>query len=176
MKKIYLFIIGSLLTFSVYSQTTPVNPPMYYVAFAPCITTAVGDFPAKFSPALEIGRQWDVFSIGLDFGRTNIAKINGKDTSWYFEFRPNLNIFQVGKFVNTFTPGLGIIPGASQDMMVEMTSGIEYSWTDQLHINLFFGQYYYSGKEGNSSVAFFGVSIAKFFAPYHPQSLIPANK
>ncbi len=151
-------------------------PPQYFVSLVPCLTNAPGDFGMKLSPTVEVGRQWqDVFSIGIDFGKTNCAPIVGKDTTMYLEFRPNLNIFQVGKFVNTFTPGLGYVFGASQNMMIEFTQGIEYSFTPLLHLNIFYGQYYFSGKYANSSVSFFGVSIVKFLKPSKAKGIIPTK-
>jgi hypothetical protein len=168
MKNIYSVIILCLLLTSVKAQM--------YVSFVPCATNAIGNFPAKFSPTIEVGKQWDVFSLGFDIGKTNCSPIKGRDTSVYFEFRPNLNIFQVGKFTNTFTPGIGVVTG-TQTMMIEMTSGIEYSYTETFHINMFFGQYYFSGLRSNSSVSFFGISLVKFFSKYKPSSLIkPADK
>ena len=152
-------------------------PPQYFFSCVPCLTNAPGDFAMKLSPTIEVGRQWqDVFSIGLDLGKTNCAPTAGKDTTVYLEFRPNLNIFQVGKFVNTFTPGLGYVFGASQNMMLEFTQGIEYSFTPLVHLNIFYGQYYYSGKYANSSVSFFGVSIAKFLKPSKARGIIPTKQ
>jgi hypothetical protein len=145
-----------------------------YVAFVPCLTNAVGSIQTKFSPTIEVGRQWDVLSLGFDIGKTNCSRVSGKDTSVYFEFRPNLNIFQVGKFTNTFTPGIGFVVGANS-LMLEMTSGIEYAFTEKVHVNMFYGQYFYSGMTSSSSVSFFGISVVRFFLPYKPSSIIKQN-
>lgn len=142
-----------------------------YVAFVPCMTSTIGNAAAKFSPAMEVGKQWDVFSLGLDIGKTNSSPVRGKDTTTYIEFRPNLNIFQVGRFTNTFTPGIGYVIGADA-MMLEMTAGLEYACTESLHINMFFGQYSYSGMKSSSSVSFVGISIVKYFMPYKSRSSI----
>lgn len=139
------------------------------------MTNAVGNTAAKFSPAIEFGKQWDVMSVGFDIGKTNCLPTKGKDTSLYFEFRPNLNVFQQGKFTNTFTPGIGYVPG-NKNLMLEMTMGIEYSYTEKLHINMFFGQYYFSGLTSSSTVNFFGLSIDKFFSTYKPASIIKCNE
>ena len=61
-----------------------------YISLAPCITNEPGTFLSKSNIALEIGRQWDVFSLGIDFGKTSLAKISGQDTTNYLELRPNL--------------------------------------------------------------------------------------
>jgi hypothetical protein len=170
--RILITFIALWYAFSIQAQDIE-SPPETYISFAPCITNAIGTLGEKFSPTLEVGRQWeDVFSLGLDIGRTGSPRYTKKDTTVYLEIRPNLNVFQVGKFVNTFTPGIGYVFGASQHMMLEFTSGVEYSYTPTLHFNIFFGQYFYSGKESNSSVAFVGMSIAKFFKPTTAKGII----
>src|SRR5204862_4765362 len=122
-----------------------------YISLAPCLTNSAGTLAEKSNMAIEIGRQWDVFSIGVDLGKTSLGKVKGRDTTAYLELRPNLNIFQQGKFTNTFTAGIGYIFNSKQDLMTELTSGIEYAYNAKLHFNVYFGQYYYSGKEDAST-------------------------
>lgn len=143
-----------------------------YVSLAPSVTNSPGTLSEKSNFALEVGRQWDVFSLGLDFGKTSMGKVTGRDTTAYLEIRPNLNIFQQGKFTNTFTAGIGYIFNARESLMTELTSGIEYSMNQKLHFNVFFGQYYYSGRESASTVTFFGVSAAWYFSPNTSGALI----
>ena len=113
-----------------------------------------------------------MFSLGLDVGKTSLGKVIGRDTTAYIEIRPNLNIFQQGKFTNTFTAGIGYIFNTRQNLMTELTSGIEYSLNSQYHFNILFGQYYYSGKTDASSVTFFGVSVMRYFSPFSSKPLI----
>jgi hypothetical protein len=155
----FIFIVNSCL-----AQT--------YISLAPCITNSPGTFAEKSNIALEVGRQWDVFSLGIDFGKTSLGNGSAKDTTNYVELRPNLNIFQQGKFTNTFTAGIGYIFNSTQSLLTELTSGIEYAYTDQLHFNVYFGQFYYSGRTDASTVTFFGVSAAFYFASSHSKSLI----
>jgi hypothetical protein len=143
-----------------------------YICLAPSITNEPGTFLSKSNIVLEIGRQWDVFSMGLDFGKTSLAKITGPDTTNYVEFRPNLNVFQQGKFTNTFTAGIGFLFNAKENLMTELTSGIEYAMNEKTHFNVYFGQYYYSGRTSASSVTFFGVSAMWYFSPNSSGSLI----
>jgi hypothetical protein len=143
-----------------------------YISLAPSLTNSPGTLAEKSNFAFEIGRQWDVFSLGLDYGKTTLGRMQGKDTSNYLELRPNLNIFQEGKFTNTFTAGIGYIFNSKQDLMTEMTSGIEYAYNEKLHINVYFGQYYYSGKTDASSVTFFGISAMWYFSPSRSAPLI----
>jgi hypothetical protein len=143
-----------------------------YISLAPSLTNSPGTLAEKANFAFEIGRQWDVFSLGLDYGKTTLGKMQGKDTSNYIELRPNLNIFQQGKFTNTFTAGIGYIFNSKQDLMTELTSGIEYAYNEKLHINVYFGQYYYSGRVDASTVTFFGISAMWYFSPSGGKPLI----
>jgi len=169
MKK-FMVLLLSLLSSTCFSQT--------YISLAPSLSNNPGTFSEKANFAFEIGKQWDVFSLGLDYGRINLAKMDGKDTANYIEIRPNLNIFQQGRWTNTFTAGIGYIFNSQQSMMTELTSGIEYTCNDQLHLNVYLGQYYYSGRYASSQETFFGISAAWYFAPSHPKSLIsqPSKK
>jgi hypothetical protein len=164
MKKIKLYILFVLLANSCLAQT--------YISLAPCLTNSAGTIWEKSNLAFELGRQWDVFSLGIDVGKTSLGKVVGRDTTAYLELRPNLNIFQQGKFTNTFTAGIGYIFNSKQSLMTELTSGIEYAYNDQVHINIYFGQYYYSGRTDASTVTFFGISAMLYFAASHAKSLI----
>jgi hypothetical protein len=159
----FVLALVCLISCRCFSQT--------YVSLAPSISNNAGSFGEKANFAFELGRQWDVFSLGIDYGRTNLARVQGKDTSNYLELRPNLNIFQQGRFTNTFTAGIGYIFNAEQTLMTELTSGIEYTYNDQFHINVYLGQYYYSGRTAASTETFFGVSAVWYFTPGHPKSL-----
>jgi hypothetical protein len=143
-----------------------------YISLAPSLTNTAGTVAEKSNIAIEAGRQWDVFSLGLDVGKTSMGKVTGRDTTAYLELRPNLNVFQQGKFTNTFTAGIGYIFNAKENLMTELTSGIEYAQSQQLHINIFFGQYFYSGRYSASDVTFFGISGMWYFSASHHASLL----
>lgn len=147
-----------------------------YISLAPSLTNTAGTIAEKSNLAIEVGQQWDVFSMGLDLGKTTLSPVSGRDTSIYLELRPNLNIFQEGKFTNTFTAGIGYVFNAKENLLTEVTYGIEYSYTEKLHFNAFFGQYFYSGRRSASNVSFFGVSAAFYFAPTTSGSLIKQKK
>ena len=144
-----------------------------YVSLAPQFTNSAGTLAEKGNVALELGRQWDVFSLGIDVGKTTLGSMHGlRDTSVYLELRPNLNVFQQGRFTNTFTAGIGGIFNARENFMTELTSGIEYSYSNRIHFNVVFGQYFYSGKYSASDVTFFGLSAMLYFKPSNAGSLI----
>ena len=166
MKNRYLVAILAFITNSCLAQT--------YISIAPCLTNSPGTLLGKSNIAIELGRQWDVFSLGIDLGKTSLGKVKGRDTTVYLELRPNLNIFQQGKFTNTFTAGIGYIFNSKQDLMTELTSGIEYAYNQKLHFNVYFGQYFYSGKTDASNVTFFGASVMLYFSQSNAQPLITA--
>ncbi|GAC1427050.1 MAG: hypothetical protein NVS1B13_14080 [Flavisolibacter sp.] len=147
-----------------------------YVSLAPSVTNSAGTLAEKGNISFEIGRQWDVFSLGFDVGKTSLAPVKGRDTTAYFELRPNLNIFQQGRFTNTFTAGIGYIFNAKQDLMTELTYGIEYAFSPTVHFNAYFGQFFYSGRYDASNVSFFGVSVMVYFSPFKTGSLIKQDK
>ena len=172
MKKLLLILLLAVCNHS-YGQT--------YISLVPSLTNSAGTISDKSNISFEVGRQWDVFSLGADIGRTNVSpaprdvRHHRSDTSIYMEFRPNLNIFQQGKFTNTITPGAGYIFNAEETFVTEVTSGIEYAYSTTLHFNIYFGQYYYSGKYTASNVSFFGVSIMYYLHPYNTTSAIIKN-
>lgn len=147
-----------------------------YVALAPSINNQAGSFPEKINLNLEVGRQWDVFSLGIVLGKNSLANGGSPDTTTFVELRPNLNIFQQGKFTNTFTAGIGYTFNSQESLLTELTYGIEYAYTNQLHLNIYFGQYYFSGRYSDSNSTFFGLSFVYYFTPNITKSLIQNGK
>jgi hypothetical protein len=189
MKKL-LFIVFLLFVTITNAQNTDAKP-VTYISFAPCITNEVGPIETKFSPTIEVGRQFqDIFTLGFAVGKTNLkpSRVYGvtsqNDTivspsSYYVELRPNLNVFQVGKFTNTITPGIGYVFGPGKSIMLESTMGIEYEYTEKIHFNIFFGSYYYSSlsSDPNNNIThysptFFGFSVVKFFRKTNNKALV----
>jgi hypothetical protein len=149
------------------TATSPTNATdstaVFYISPMLGFYTGNGTFAQRFTPDIEFGLQWDVFSLGFDIGKVNMAQKGGRDTTTYFELRPNLNVFQQGKFTNTLTIGLGYVPNAEENVMTEFTTGMEYTPNARVSYNLFFGTYYFSGVHSASSQNFFGVSGMYYF-------------
>ena len=154
------------------TDTTGKGKSPTYIEVYYALTNTAGSFGGKSNFSVELGKQWTVFSLGVDIGKTTFDPIHGKDTSLYLEIRPNLNIFQQGRFTNTLTIGAGYVFAAQNNFLTELTSGIEYSATDQFHINVNFGQFYYSGRTTATSLTFFGISLSYYFLPYRDRSSI----
>ncbi len=148
-----------------------------YISLAPSLTNTAGTIADKSNITIELGQQWDVFSLGLDIGKTTLSKVTTKDTSNYLELRPSLNVFQQGNFTNTLTIGMGYVFGAKENLLTELTYGIEYAFTPKTHFNVFFGQYFYSGKVSASNATFLGLSMMFYFKPNKSGAIIkPSNK
>jgi hypothetical protein len=163
------FLIGSQQLAIAQSDTTK-SKGLTYVQLYYLLTNTPGTLAGKSNVSIEIGKQWNVFSLGFDIGKTTLESIRGRDTSVYLEIRPNLNIFQQGRFTNTLTVGAGYVFSADNNFLSEITSGIEYAATDRLHLNVSFGQFYYSGRYTASSATFFGASVSYYFLPYKSRS------
>ncbi len=146
--------------------------PQTYLQLYYALTNTAGTLGGKSNLSLELGKQWDVFSLGLDLGKTTFEPTHGRDTSIYVEIRPNLNIFQQGRFTNTLTIGAGYVFGASNNFLTELTSGIEYSANSHIHLNANFGQFYYSGRYSATTATFFGLSAYYYFSPYRNRSSV----
>ncbi len=162
--KYFVFFSFVFISFQSYSQT--------YISLAPSLTNTAGTIFDKSNIALELGQQWDVFSLGIDIGKTTLSKVTGRDTSAYIELRPNLNVFQQGKFTNTFTAGIGFVFNARQGLVTELSNGIEYAFNNKLHFNIVFGQYFYSGRSASDNNTFFGISAAYYFNETNVGSII----
>ena len=150
----FILIICLLIATNSYSQK--------YLSFSPSLFTNAGSIKERFTPTIEVGKQWKSFSLGLDLGKFNVTPQNRngfKDSTFYIEARPNLNIFQQDKFTNTLTIGVGYIFNASESLLNELTTGIEYTPNARLSYNLYVGTYYVSGPTSASNNNFFGMSV-----------------
>ena len=149
MKKIIL-IICLLISISSFSQK--------YVAFSPSVFTNAGSFNETFNPTIEVGKKWDVFSLGLDLGKMNVAH-QDKDTTIYLELRSNLSVFQQGKFSNNLTIGAGYVFNSNTSSLFELTTCIEYEPKQRWAYDIYIGTYYFKGKTYGYNNTFFGTSI-----------------
>ena len=156
MKKITLVLLFLSASF--------ISKAQFYASLMPGFYTGSGTVAQRSTFDVEFGKQWDVFSLGLDIGKINLApKATPIDTTWYTEIRPNLNVFQQGKFTNTLTIGLGYIFGAHENVLTEFTTGIQYTPNPTISYNVYFGTYYFSGVNSASNQNFLGVSVMYFF-------------
>jgi hypothetical protein len=144
---------------------------VFYISPMYGFYTNSGTTAMRSSPNIEVGLQWNSISVGLDVGKVHLGQKSGRDTTTYFEIRPNLNVFQQGKFTNTITFGVGYIPNAHENILLETSAGIQYSPSAKLSFNIFFGTYYFSGVESARNQNFFGVSGMYYFLPKKKKGL-----
>jgi hypothetical protein len=169
MKKTIFTLFMTAITVLAFAQTatSPTNATdstaVFYISPMFGFYTGSGTAAQRFTPNLEFGWQWDVISLGLDIGKVNMGQKSGRDTTTYLEIRPNLNVFQQGKFTNTLTIGVGYVLNAKENIMVESTAGIQFTPNPRYSYNLFLGTYYFSGVESSTSQTFFGVSGMYYF-------------
>lgn len=167
MKKMVLLFLAGLLAGTAHAQG--------YFSLAYALTASPGTISDKSNLSFEYGKQWDVFSVGIDLGKTSLSHVIHRDTTAYVELRPNLNVFQQGRFTNTLTTGIGYVFHAKENLLMEFTTGIEFAYSGKLHFNMFFGQYFYSGRYSASNVNFLGVSAAYYFKPTLTGSVFKKN-
>src|ERR1700753_3554330 len=84
MKRI-LFIVLCQVSFTCFAQT--------YISLAPSLSNNAGTFGEKANFAFEVGRQWDVFSLGVDYGRATVGREKGKESANHLDLRPSLTDF-----------------------------------------------------------------------------------
>ena len=132
----------------------------------PAFYTTAGNTAERITWDIEAGKQWSVFSLGLDIGKTSMKHQDKIDTTWYSEVRSNLNVFQQEKFTNTITIGCGYVFNAHENVMFEASTGIEYDINPRNAVNIFFGSYYFSGMSTASQQSFFGLSFVRYFGDH----------
>lgn len=178
MKKLLLIGLATFFFVFANAQDSVKHTSQTYISLQPSFyTTSTGGGAISASAGqrttfdIEIGRQWDVISLGLDLGLTSLEKNIGNDTvsgvvpagKYYVEVKPNLNVFQQGKFTNTITIGFGYVFGSAQSVLNEFTTGIEYDANPRFSYNVNFGTYYFTGNGVSSNQNFFGFSVVYLF-------------
>jgi hypothetical protein len=143
------------------------EPRYYYVAVnTDVLVNTKGGFGKRFSPAIEFGRTYGIFDIGLATGRTNFLA-PGSDTTHYLEFRPTINIFSKGRFAEGFCLGGGYVFGAKQGLMTEICNSINFNISEQVAVAVTQGYYFFDGTNDNRSTQFMGLSVTYNFLRPH---------
>ncbi|WCT13454.1 hypothetical protein [Mucilaginibacter jinjuensis] len=88
-----------------------------------------GGVEQRFSPAVEFGRTFGIFDIGLATGRLS-SMDHGPDTSRFVEFRPTINVFSKGRFAEALCLGGGYVFKAKQGLMTEICNSINFNVTE----------------------------------------------
>jgi len=125
-----------------------------------------GGFAKRFSPAVEFGRTYGIFDIGLATGRVNTLN-SGGDTTHYIEFRPTINIFSKGRFAEGLCLGGGYVFTAKQGLMTEICNSINFNVSTTVALAVTQGYYFFDGTNSSRSTQYMGFSFTYNFLRNH---------
>ncbi|MDP9047726.1 MAG: hypothetical protein M3N14_06280 [Bacteroidota bacterium] len=138
----------------------------YFSVLADILVNTKGTLGKRFSPALEFGRTYGIFDIGLTTGQISSLS-SGGDTTHYIEFRPTINIFSAGRFAEGLCLGGGYIFGAKQPLMTEICNSINFNISTTTAIAVTQGYFFFDGTNSNRSAQYMGLSFTYNFLRSH---------
>lgn len=149
MKKV-LTIMAIFLSLAVSAQT--------YVSASTSFYNGTGDFGNKGMVTAEVGKQWDILSVGLAGGVTQFD--GGKA---FAEVRTAVTVFQKGKISVAPVIGVGYVFDSNTDYLVEYgasgTVAINKNWS----VSLSTGVYHFNGRDAYGKATFTGLGITYSF-------------
>ncbi|WP_428327986.1 hypothetical protein [Mucilaginibacter sp.] len=151
------------------SDTSKENkePRYYYLSLnTDFFVNTKGGVAKRFSPALEFGRTYGIFDIGLATGRFS-SLAAGSDSSHYIEFRPTINIFSSGRFAEGLCLGGGYVFGAKQGLVSEICNSINFNISTTVALAVTQGYYFFDGTNSSRSTQFMGFSLTYNFLKKH---------
>lgn len=149
------------------SDTSKENkePRYYYIsALTNIYVNTHGGFAKRFAPAVEFGRTYGIFDIGLATGRLNSL---GRDTAHYVEFRPTINIFSAGRFAEGLCLGAGYIFQAKQQLMTEICNSINFNISTRVAVAVTQGYVFFDGINNSRTAQYMGFSFTYNFLRSH---------
>lgn len=155
------------------SDTSKENkePRYYYFSVnTDVFVNAKGGFAKRLSPAVEFGRTYGIFDIGLATGRFSSLS-SGSDTSHYIQFRPTINIFSAGRFAEGLCLGAGYVFGAKQSLMTEICNSINFNISETMAIAVTQGYYFFDGTNSSRSTQYMGFSFTYNFLKKHSTNM-----
>lgn len=150
-------------------DTTKENqePQYFYLSFnANVFVNSKGGVEQRFSPAIEFGRTFGIFDIGLATGRLS-SMDHGPDTSRFIEFRPTINVFSKGRFAEALCLGGGYVFKAKQGMMTEICNSINFNVTEVFAIAVQQGYLFFDGTNDHRSEQYMGFAFTYNFLRKH---------
>jgi len=151
------------------SDTTKENKEPQYFYFS--VNTDVfvntkGGVAKRFAPAVEFGRTYGIFDIGLATGRFSSQR-SGSDTSHYIEFRPTINIFSSGRFAEGLCLGAGYVFTAKQGLMTEICNSINFNISTTVAVAVTQGYVFFDGTNSSRSTQYMGFAFTYNFLKKH---------
>jgi hypothetical protein len=141
------------------SDTSKENkePRYYYIsALTNFFVNTRGGFTKRFAPAVEFGRTYGIFDIGLATGQFNSYK---PDTARYLEFRPTINVFSKGRFSEALCLGGGYVFSAKQGLITEICNSINFNISERVAVAVTQGYVFFDGTNDNRSAQYMGFSF-----------------
>jgi hypothetical protein len=151
------------------SDTSKENkePRYFYLsANTDVFVNARGGVAKRFSPAVEFGRTYGIFDIGLATGRVNSLS-SGGDTTRYIEFRPTINIFSKGRFAEGLCLGAGYLFKAKQGLMTEICNSINFNVSETVAVAVTQGYYFFDGTNSSRNTQYMGFAFTYNFLKSH---------
>jgi hypothetical protein len=143
------------------------EPRYYYItAITDVLVNAKGGFAKRFAPAVEFGKTFGIFDLGLATGKLN-SVTSGADTTQYIEFRPTINIFSKGRFAEGLCLGGGYIFGAKQGLMTEICNSINFNISEKLALAVVQGYFYFDGTNSSRGNQYMGFTLTYNFLRKH---------
>jgi hypothetical protein len=124
-----------------------------------------GGVAKRFAPALEFGRTYGIFDIGLAAGQ--LTSSSAIDTARFLEFRPTINVFSKGRFAESLCLGGGYIFRAKQGLMTEICNSINFNISTVLAIAVSQGYYFFDGTNSSRSGQYMGFAVTYNFLRPH---------
>lgn len=143
------------------------EPRYYYIsAITDVFVNTRGGFSKRFAPAVEFGKTFGIFDLGLAAGKLNTIT-SGSDTTQYLEFRPTINIFSKGRFAEGLCLGGGIVFGAKQGLMTEICNSINFNITEKAALAVVQGYFYFDGTNSSRGTQYMGFTFTYNFLRKH---------
>ena len=149
------------------SDTSKENqePRYYYLSVnTDVFVNTKGGFAKRFAPAIEIGRTYGIFDLGMASG---YGHVKGGDTTFYVELRPTINVFSKGRFAEALCLGGGYVFGAKQALMTEICNSINFNISENVAIAVTQGYVFYDGTSDNRSAQYMGLAFTYNFLKPH---------
>jgi hypothetical protein len=151
------------------SDTSKENkePRYYYISVNTNVfVNTKGGVSKRFSPAVEFGRTYGIFDIGLATGKINTLR-SGADTTQYVEFRPTINVFSKGRFAEGLCLGGGYVFGAKQALMTEICNSINFNISANVAVAVTQGYVFFDGTNDSRSAQYMGFAFTYNFLQSH---------
>src|ERR1700748_1333468 len=120
----------------------------------------------RFSPAVEFGRTYCIFDIGLASGMINSLG-SGRDTVRYLEFRPTINIFSKGRFAEGLCLGAGYLFNGKQGLMTEICNSINFNISEKVAVAVTQGYCFFDGTNSSRTAQYMGFALTYNFLKNH---------